>query len=307
MSDSKDPKLPTQLEWLADAPLFIDGDQVFRFYDAVARPAGEVVRTVDTLTDEKKSKIATKLNADIAVEPGALASLLSPVFSFLKPSVSVGGELAGDYEARSAKGRTTEVANIKTPQRRLIDLVVHYLVEQTDRLFFVDNLADTDWQDPDTILQTPRALAFLDLPASVKLIPTAAEFENGEIELIYNELDFGEDMPAYPEKGDNLLDLRKKYWQWFEQNYSATKAMTAVENAVTKNQENPRGRLRWIDYRLPIDSAGTTLHLHLSPRGEFDTGVFAYNFIKRGFKHGLRLVGTTKSEPDMNVLAVYEK
>ena len=43
----------------------------------------------------------------------------------------------------------------------------------------------------------------------------------------------------------------------------------------------------------------------VAPR--FSLGYFAYNFIKRGFKHGLRLVGTLKSEPDMNVLAIYEK
>ena len=29
--------------------------------------------------------------------------------------------------------------------------------------------------------------------------------------------------------------------------------------------------------------------------------------IKRGYKHGIRLVGTLKSEPDMNVLAIYER
>jgi hypothetical protein len=32
----------TSLAWLADAPLFIDRDQVAGFYDAVVRPAGEV-------------------------------------------------------------------------------------------------------------------------------------------------------------------------------------------------------------------------------------------------------------------------
>jgi hypothetical protein len=43
------------------------------------------------------------------------------------------------------------------------------------------------------------------------------------------------------------------------------------------------------------------------PAATYDTGTFAYNFIKRGYKHGIRLVGTLKSEPDMNVLAIYEK
>jgi hypothetical protein len=78
--------------------------------------------------------------------------------------------------------------------------------------------------------------------------------------------------------------------------------MIAVEEAASNN-----GRIRWIDYRVPVTREGDTLHLHVCPAGKYDTGVFAYNFIKRGFKHGLRLVGTLKSEPDMNVLAIYEK
>ncbi|MCA9045229.1 MAG: hypothetical protein KDA69_12960, partial [Planctomycetaceae bacterium] len=67
------------------------------------------------------------------------------------------------------------------------------------------------------------------------------------------------------------------------------------------------GRIRWIDFRVPISEQGDTLHLHVVPAAKYDTGVFAYNFVKRGFKHGLRLVGTLKSEPDMNVLAIYER
>ena len=78
--------------------------------------------------------------------------------------------------------------------------------------------------------------------------------------------------------------------------------MVAVEESSTKN-----GRIRWIDYRLPVTQDGDTLHLHVCPGAKYDTGVFAYNLIKRGSKHGLRLIGTLKSEPDMNVLAIYEK
>ena len=46
------------------------------------------------------------------------------------------------------------------------------------------------------------------------------------------------------------------------------------------------------------------MHLHLGARGKYDTGVFAYNLVNRTFKHGVRLVGTLKSEPDLNVLAI---
>jgi hypothetical protein len=49
------------------------------------------------------------------------------------------------------------------------------------------------------------------------------------------------------------------------------------------------------------------MHLHIAARGRYETGAFGYNFITRGFKHGLRIVGTLKSEPDLNVLAIFER
>lgn len=114
-------------------------------------------------------------------------------------------------------------------------------------------------------------------------------------------------MPPYPSwkrdiEPSALLAQRKEYWKWFATNYSDTRSMIAVEQAAEKSHG-----IRWIDYRLPLDEEGLTLHLHLQGRTIYDTGTFAYNFIKRGFKHGLRLVGTLKSEPDLNVLAVFER
>jgi hypothetical protein len=50
----------------------------------------------------------------------------------------------------------------------------------------------------------------------------------------------------------------------------------------------------------------TTLYLDVSARGDYDTGVFAYNFIRRGERYGLRIVGSLKSKPALNVLAAYE-
>jgi hypothetical protein len=44
-----------------------------------------------------------------------------------------------------------------------------------------------------------------------------------------------------------------------------------------------------------------------SARGDYDTGVFAYNFIRRGERYGLRIMGSLKSQPALNVLAAYEK
>lgn len=63
----------------------------------------------------------------------------------------------------------------------------------------------------------------------------------------------------------------------------------------------------WIDYRVPLGPGMPYLHLHISGRGQYHTGTFAYQLVKRGFKHGLRIVGTMKSEPAMNVLAIFER
>jgi hypothetical protein len=45
------------------------------------------------------------------------------------------------------------------------------------------------------------------------------------------------------------------------------------------------GRPRWIAYPMTFPS-GTTLHLDVSARGDYDTGLFAYNFVRRGERYG---------------------
>lgn len=80
------------------------------------------------------------------------------------------------------------------------------------------------------------------------------------------------------------------------------RALRIVEEAADKD------RIEWIAFRVPVGRPDAPfLHLHISARGQYDTATFAYNFISRGFKHGVRLVGTLKSEPDMNVLAIFER
>ena len=54
-------------------------------------------------------------------------------------------------------------------------------------------------------------------------------------------------------------------------------------------------------------NSGETLHLHAVARGEYDTGIFAYNLISRGLRFGLRIVGSLKSQLALNALAIYEK
>lgn len=316
MNDQSRPELPKPLFWLADAPLFIDSDQVERFYDAVARPQKKEGTTILETTDENVRELKGKLNVEAGVSTTDLAALLAPFLAFVKPTLKGSAEGEASKQVSAGKKNSIEMYPVETPQSQLEALTLFYLANYAKRVFFATSNT-TDWRNPKSICDVPRSLVFLDLPSfeesqatatpSTKLIPTAAEFENGKIVQIYPTLlaNSGERPPSYPEKATNpdaLRAERKKYWQWFETNYSATRAMVAIEESASAN-----GKIRWIDYRLPLTADGETLHLHVCPSGRYDTGVLAYNFVKRGFKHGVRLIGTLKSEPDMNVLAIYEK
>jgi hypothetical protein len=316
MTDAR-PDLPARILWLADAPLFIDADQVSRFYDAIARPQTVNGKATIEISEETVKELRGKLDLGAELTTDKFAALLAPLFAFVKPSLkaSAGGE-AGKT---SSYGNTAsyELIQVDTPQSQLEALSLLYLTNRPDRIFFPDLQSSPAWRDAKSIAAVPRSLVFLDLPSYqdavekksvfTKLIPTAAEFENGKIVPIYKNLlaENGERPPDYPDKPSKPQDLaeeRRQYWQWFEKNFSATAAMDAIENAANEN-----GKIRWIDYRLALSANGDTLHLHTRPAANYDTGVLAYNFVKRGYKHGLRLVGTLKSEPDMNVLAIYEK
>ncbi len=311
------PALPSPLLWLADAPLFIDADQVSRFYDAIARPQTKDGAATVEITDETVKELKGKLELEASVTTEKFAALLAPLLAFVKPSVKATGNVEGTKTSTAGNAVSFELVPVNTPQSQLEALTLLYLTNYPKRIFFSTLQTSPDWRDTKSISAVPRSLVFLDLPSyeeavqnnsvSTKLIPTAAEFENGKIVPIFEGLlaQNGERPPKYPDKPgkpEQLADERKQYWQWFEKNFNATSAMIAIEKAATEN-----GKIRWIDYRLALTPNGDTLHLHTCPAASYDTGVLAYNFVKRGFKHGLRLVGTLKSEPDLNVLAIYEK
>jgi hypothetical protein len=302
--------LPSSLAWLADAPLFIDADQVARFYDAVVRPDATTGTTTLLVTKEKAGEMGAKLGLGAQVSPNELLKRLTTFLPFLDVEGKLDAEVTGRGSASKTTSRQVQLHPIDTPQRQLEQLTLHYLVNLPKRLFFQDNPGEAEWRDASTIAAAPRALVFLDLPPGVKLIPTAAEFDK-KIDLIYDRLksrDGQESLPTYPdlEKYPNPQERQqqlKQYWQWFQERFSSTRAMVAIEKAA----EESGSRIHWIDYRLPVNDSGDTVHLHVVPGGKYDTGVFAYNFVKRGFKHGIRLVGTLKTEPDINVLAIYDK
>jgi hypothetical protein len=288
--------IPKELLWLLDAPLFIDEVQIEAFYDAILRPE------LDATVLELSSGVSSQFGGGLS-------------FGALVPGLGI----SASASTTRAYGDSAEYKVVSNPYRHLLSLALHYHRNIPDRMktaTYVETggncqAAENDqpvWYDPTFISAVPRALLFIDLPSGTKFIPAAAEVARGDVYPLFEKIagkfasQSGTTVPRYPGGGPEFGDERREYWEWFSRYFNETVAMEAVEEMV-------KGRpLNWIAYRVALPGVGEPfLHLWVAGRGRFDTGTFAYNFIKRGFKHGLRIVGTLKSEPDLNVLAVFEK
>lgn len=306
------------LKWLADAPLFIDEAQVNALHDATLRPESEQEYVEINVTNKLLTKLDLKVGAEGEL---GLPDFLTTFIPGLSAKAKVKSEASGVAETAKSNENKIRLRAIHNPQRKLQELVLHYAANQTERLHFVSpsDLSEIGWRDPKEITKAPRMLVFLDLPSLEEIhsdsnlvptiiIPAAAEFSDGTIKEIYADLQKLLQIDTrYPpgKKDQSITELREdrmKYWNTFANAFIDTKAMISVEEAA-----KGMGKLRWIAYRLRLSTNGDTLHLQCNPAEKYDTGVFAYNLIKRGHKHGLRIIGTLKSEPDLNVLAIYEK
>jgi hypothetical protein len=300
------------LTWLADAPMFIDKEQVEAFYDAIVRPETKsgAVQTTRTVVNELKGKLT--VGAEAGVKPPKLFQL----FPFLNAELKVSGGAEGEAGHTDQTVRQAEYLPIDTPQRQLVRLALHYFTEWPDRTVLVTETGypGEGWWDPSFVRETPRALVYIDFPAKTVFIPAAAEVANGKVVVLYTVVAKkyskgpGDDPPEYP--GSELpvspeaAAKHAAYWDWFASRIREypRHATEAVEDTIAAGG----GRVQWINYRVPLKD-GKTMHLNVCGRGAFDTGTFAYNLVQRGFRHGVRLVGTLKSEPDINVLALFEK
>jgi hypothetical protein len=298
--------LPSELQWLLDAPLFIDSVQVEAFYDAVLRPDYER----DTLV------LTESVSTDAEFEGGLKVSAGIPWFG--KGDVNVGASLA-HTRGHEREGTVRFVSNA---YRHLLGLAMHYAGSKAHRLVLAHPHVDggaiksadgkkVDLTDPAFVTASPRALVFLDLLPGTKFIPTAVELEHGRVRTVFSELAAaqlvaGEQAPLqYPETQASDQE-RNQYWQWYAEYFSNRAALEVVENAASDGK-----RLSWIDFRVPLGTdegdSSPFIHLHIVAHGAYDTGVFAYNLVGRGFNHGIRIVGTLKSEPDLNVLAIFDR
>ncbi|MGP8001092.1 MAG: hypothetical protein ACLPKI_27775 [Streptosporangiaceae bacterium] len=284
------------LSWLADAPVFIDGQQVGSFYDAVVGPA---FRTVEL---QVSSSAAEQLEKSTA---GHLNAGLSTLFPWLK--LDAGAEARRVATLTRQDGQSITLQPVDSAARQLVQLSLHYLVNQPERICVVNE--STRFPGAEAIAASPRMIAFVDIPPGTRFLPQAAELNDGQVVTFFSPLieklkrDGGTLPVAYPETTttDEGRRERDAYWNWFADHWNANKAVQVVEDVIGAG-----GRPRWIAYRV-IFGSGETVHLDVSARGDYDTGTFAYYFIRRGERHGLRIVASMKSEPALNLLAAYDK
>jgi hypothetical protein len=241
----------------------------------------------------------------------------------------VGVKKAAGKKDTKSQSRQTQWLPIRTPQRQLEQLIFNYLEFVPDRVLQLAGNQTQPLFDREFAQRSPRAIVVLDLAGEkeagnthpkAKFIPMAAETENG-VKLLYPLLKEIQDKkrataqaltPPPPQEDAaqqaprTSTDLAADYWLPYVDQFDSWDAMKVLEDGVAGY------RIRWIDFRIPVNTTGAgqderTIHLHLTPGEQYDTGVFAYNMIQRGFMQGLRIVATLKSGADLNVLAVYEK
>ena len=287
-------EVPQQLLWINDAPVFIDELNVDRFYDAALRPPfNEAAPLKLKLTDNLKKDLEGKFGVKGSV---GLASWLAAIAS---SSVEINGELKGGRSTSSGSESEILLAPIRTPHRQLVQLAIFYVVQRREQLLFGDPAEVLNWQHSGQTLCVPRPLVFIDLPKGTKLIPMAVEFTNGKVVTLFDKLlaDSGERPPPYKN------EEKAAYWRWFANNFNPDRALTILEAAATENGS----RIEWIDFRVPLNDLVDTMHLHIEVAGKYSTGTFAYRLIRRGFGHGMRVVGALRDGPDVSVLGMYEK
>jgi hypothetical protein len=299
-------QLDPKILWLNDAPMFIDEDQIRALYNAILRP--EFGRGTVTLSEG--------ITQDTTV--GGELTLGSAI-----PWAKANASASLERKTGRLRGQQVTLLPIDNAHRQLYHLVLYYADAYRDRMRMVSAGIDPEskamtytsspatpaWNEPRFISPSPRALVFMDLPPETRFLPTALELSEGKIRKLYEKLakqfaeGAGEPAPDYPGSGSDTAteEAREKYWTWFRDHFDDRAALKTIE------EESEGGRIQWIDYRVFLGTEKPFLHLHVNARGRYDVGTFAYNLVARGKKHGVRLVGTLKTEPDMNVLAIFDK
>lgn len=320
-------KFRTCLSWLHDRPLFFDKQGVEILYDALLRPeyrlqsVSRSVSQAEQVTKGVEGSVEMSASTDI----GLLGKFV--------PGLDLSATLSGGAQAADSKENANteqwQYVPVENPYRQLIWLTWHYHKEfqQRFKLVHAQNTDELEGMFAKDFSQAlPPALVFLEIPgeseagAGPAIIPTACETiwpdESIKVQPVYslimNALSnraLGQSTPAtialpeYPDGfEEEIQSKRKAYWDWFSEHYSAQVTMVELEKALAGVR-----RIRRIDYRVGLGSGVPSCHLQICPSPDDSVMTFAYSMIKRGHKHGLRIVGLLRSEPDIQVLAVFER
>lgn len=300
-----------RLWFVTDFPLYIDVDLVEGLFDSIFRPEFEVAsRTVDrskTISSEGMLEIAA--SGEVSVPA---------VFKF-----SATSKTSEKQKKEVSKGLSTIEIAVSSAGGKLEKLLNVYLYKYPGRIFWIEEnlIFCKDFENPDVkvlwsnledVLDQPGIRPFIvfDLGIGTRLLPMFAELSNGKDVNLYkeylSELPEGT-VPVYPVYGSaNYEELAKEYWRAFHDAFDSSRAMRVVE----KSCKDGKSRIEWIDFRLvgfTMDDVVVPIHLHIMPKGRYSSGTFAYQFIRRSEKYGIRIVGTLKKGADINVLAIYEK
>lgn len=319
-----------RLWFLADTPLFVDNVLVSRLYDAVFRPEVELASHSDAITHELAAKVAggAKTSVEIQAKVPPLLSLFGIDVANAKAGLE--GSLSGEGTGRRASTGTANFVAVKSTERYLEKVVSLYAYKYSRRLFWVGSDLTSgcslkepnrrqSWEEMEDELGKPgpRPLVVLDLEKEAKLMPMFGELVNGKAcELLKDFLALHDKRkddsarPPYPRSSmpaDEQAKVRRAYWQHVLTRFDSQGVLQAIEGAAGTE----KSRFDWIDFRALIDLEKAGLdeppHLHLAPRGEYSTGTFAYQLVRRGSRYGVRIIGTLKRGQDINVLAIYER
>ncbi len=215
------------LSWLADSPIFIDSQQISAFYDAVVGPA---FRTVELqISEGRTGQLEKSASARLGVGLPAL-------FPWLKLDADV--DAGRVTTSGRQEGSNIILQPVESAARQLVELSLHYLVNQPTRICLVDQKHPLP--SSGAIAASPRMIAFVDAGPGTKFLPQAAELNDGRVVTFFGPLveklkrDGGTLPVGYPES--TSTDMRRlqrdAYWNWFADHWNADKAVKVIEDVI---------------------------------------------------------------------------
>ena len=308
-----DPRAKKRLQWLLDAPLFADEKLIGNFFDAVVRPEFEVQsREVGSSTEDVRRRL-TGGEATAGFQMG---------ISFIgSTNITAKGKHEWERGRKQMEShKLTEVA-VNSVGRRLEEIATLYVSKYPERVVFLDGDGTITTFDGRRLSveelervadEPPRMLVFVEFTPNTPIMPMACELLSGRVVLLherYNKKVFPPDgeaaqnillMPIQPERRALLIGKPSRRHssparQWRSSRVPATQTRRSARTSLPGSTF----ACRW--------GVQHTLHLHCVPDGNAHTGVFGYNFVRRGFRQGVRIVGTLKAGLDVNALAIFDR